>query len=348
MRVPQPRKPDPDRRAAIRSRLLRWFRRCRRPLPWRGANPWGVLVSELMLQQTRVATVLRYYEPFLGRFPTPSSLALADMEEVLRTWEGLGYYRRARNLKAIAEAIVRDGWEPLFLRPPTRARAVSPFLRELPGIGAYTAAAVGSIAFGERLAAVDGNTARVFARLEASPLTGARLLRHAEHLSLDWMGRCRPGDWNQAWMELGSTVCAPKPDCDLCPLREQCEAYRLRMQHAFPVRARTPERIERAETVLCAVVDRRVAVCRIEEGPWWSGMYSFPRLEGGEAVRNATKLAQTAYTVTRHRVVLSAYLVRKLPKGVQPTAWIPIEELARLPMPAPQRRIATLLLERFS
>lgn len=337
-----------DRQAQIRSRLLRWYRASRRPLPWRGASPWGVLVSEVMLQQTRVATVLGYYDAFLKRFPSPSALAEATEEDVLRAWEGLGYYRRARNLKAAAEQIARAGWERAFLGkrpPPSEAHR---FLRSLPGIGRYSAAAVASIAFGERVAAVDGNTARVLARLDAIEASGTRLLREAEARSTAWMGRCIPGDWNQAWMELGATVCTPSPDCGDCPLQTHCDAFRLGRQEALPIRARSAKVVQSEEIVLCAVARGRVAVCRIEDGPWWHGMYRFPRWEKGARTPNGERLAEVTYTVTRHRVQLTAYLVERLPRGIGTTTRVPLEDLRTLPMPAPQRRVARALLEHFS
>src|SRR4051794_17880307 len=208
-------------------RLLRWYDRCRRDLPWRPqrtassarVSPYHVLVSEAMLQQTQVATVVPYFKRFIARFPTLASLASADEQEVLRLWQGLGYYSRARNLRAAARRVV----EEFGGRLPQDVEQ----LRSFPGIGRYTAGAVASIAFGRRAPILDGNVIRVLCRLDqvtADPQdkqTQALLWRRAEEI----MPKSRPGDFNSAMMELGALVCTPRsPQCLLCPVREHCEA----------------------------------------------------------------------------------------------------------------------------
>ena len=200
-----------------RADLLSWYDRHRRDLPWRrDADPYRVWLSEVMLQQTRVEVVLPYYERFLGRFPSVEDLAAAPIDEVLGLWSGLGYYRRARQLHAAAGRIAEEGF-------PTTAAG----WRELPGVGAYTAAAVASIAFGEAVAVLDGNVERVVARrlaIEGDPKRAAtrrRLLAVATEL----VDPARPGDSNQALMELGATLCTPTgPRCLLCPLAGGCAA----------------------------------------------------------------------------------------------------------------------------
>lgn len=205
----------------LRSRLLDWYERNRRDLPWRQtSNPYCIWVSEVMLQQTRVAVVIERYKAFLTRFPTLVSLALATEEDVLALWSGLGYYNRARRLHKAAQFVAAE----LGGNLPHTAEG----LRKLPGIGSYTAAAIASIAHGECSAVVDGNVDRVLCRLSGweagSRATGAALRRRVEDLAAELVDPVRPGDFNQALMELGATVCLPRnPLCAECPIRERCK-----------------------------------------------------------------------------------------------------------------------------
>ena len=215
--------------AAARRRLLAWYRRTRRDLPWRHTtDPYAILVSEVMLQQTRVDVVVPYFTRWMERFPTLAALAAASGEEVHEAWAGLGYYRRARNLHAAAkEAVAQHGG-----RLPATAEA----LREMPGIGDYTAGAVASIAFGERVPCVDGNVVRVAARLEgiAEP-DGPALRRRIAGLAAQWVPAPSPGDWNQAVMELGATLCVPRnPRCGDCPVASACRARAEGKQATIP------------------------------------------------------------------------------------------------------------------
>jgi A/G-specific adenine glycosylase len=205
----------PSERSAARDALLDHYDRRARDLPWRrDTDPYRVLVSEIMLQQTRVDTVMGYYGPWLERFPTIRALAEADEDTVLKAWEGLGYYRRARNLHLTARVVREEHGGVL----PSRADA----LRELPGVGAYTAGAVASIAFGEAVPAVDGNVRRVLARLHDVAEPGLGWLRDT---ATEWVDHRRPGDWNQALMELGATICTPRvPACSRCPVGASCRA----------------------------------------------------------------------------------------------------------------------------
>ena len=187
--------------------LLAWHRSNARKLPWRGTrDPYRILVSEVMLQQTQVRRVIPAYERFLDAFPTVDSLAAADLDGVLAAWSGLGYNTRARRLRDAARIVVRDGWP-----------ADSSTLEALPGVGKYTAVAVASLAFGERVAVDDTNARRVLSRWEGEPLTGAGL-RAAAALAL--FGD--PAAWNQAIMDLGAVVCRPTPDCSRCPVTRWC------------------------------------------------------------------------------------------------------------------------------
>ncbi len=216
----------------FRNNLQAWFSQFRRNLPWRRTNdPYRIWLSEIMLQQTRVAAVIPYYERFLLRFPSVQALAEAPEEEVLRLWSGLGYYSRARNLQKAARVMVaKHNGE--FPRDPEEVLA-------LPGIGAYTAAAILSIAYQEKLAVLDGNVARVLARLGAVRgdlrANGAwkKLQQSADHL----LDEKSPGDWNQAMMELGATLCTPRsPQCLLCPANEFCEARKKGLVEEIPAK----------------------------------------------------------------------------------------------------------------
>ena len=216
--------------AAFRKRLLYWFRRFQRDLPWRRTkDPYRIWLSEIMLQQTRVAAAIPYYERFLQRFPDVRMLATAPQEEVLRWWAGLGYYTRARNLlKAAQEIVAEYGGE--F---PTRWKDAL----ALPGIGNYTAAAILSMAFGEKHAVLDGNVARVLARLGAirGDLRESQRWQELQKTADGLLEPKYPGDWNQAIMELGATVCTPRsPQCLLCPVAQYCEGRRLGIAESIP------------------------------------------------------------------------------------------------------------------
>jgi A/G-specific adenine glycosylase len=212
---------DPAKIAVLRLQLLEWYAHSQRDLPWRRSrDPYAIWVSEIMLQQTRVAVVVERYQAFLRRFPTLVSLAQAPEEDVLALWSGLGYYRRARMLHKAAQFLTHNFHGKM---PATAAE-----LRVLPGIGAYTAAAIASIAYGEPVAVVDGNVERVLCRLEGweaeSRKGGGAAVRHkVEDLAAQLLDPARPGDFNQALMELGATVCQPRnPQCLVCPLALAC------------------------------------------------------------------------------------------------------------------------------
>ena len=216
--------------AAFRKQLLGWFRQFQRDLPWRRTtDPYRIWLSEIMLQQTRVAAVIPYYERFVQRFPDVHALAAAPEDEVLRLWSGLGYYGRARNLQKAAQQIMTKGGGQF---PARLEDALA-----LPGIGNYTAAAILSIAYGKQLAVLDGNVARVLARLGAihgdirEPQRWVQLQETANGL----LDARSPGDWNQAMMELGATLCTPKsPQCLLCPIAQFCEGRKLGFAESLP------------------------------------------------------------------------------------------------------------------
>ncbi len=274
--------PEPDLPVhRVRSALLDHYDRSRRDLPWRGeTDPYRIWVSEVMLQQTRVDTVLQYYGRWLERFPDVAALAGAELDDVLLTWQGLGYYRRARNMHRTA----------LELRERHGGRLPDSYgaLRELPGVGEYTAGAVASIAFGEAVPAVDGNVRRVLARLWDEPHPRPGWLRRMAGRLVDPE---HPGDWNQALMDLGATVCTPTgPACASCPLSQWCRsrARGTQSERPAPGRKRTVPAVELASAV---VVDerRRVLLVRRPDDGLLGGMWSFPTepLEDGTAVERA-------------------------------------------------------------
>ena len=263
--------PPLDARAALAS----WYARARRDLPWRTRrDPYAVLLSELMLQQTRVATAVPYFERFLARFPTVEALAGAAEEEVLALWSGLGYYRRARQLHAAARRIAAAGF-------PASARA----LAELPGVGPYTAAAVASIAFGEPVAVVDGNVERVVARLLAwqEPVERAASRRVIAAAAAELLDPADPGTANQALMELGATLCRPvQPRCGECPLAAACAARARGIAGELP--RRRPRRPPRRERLVVARVEREGQVLLFRRGPaerQLAGLWELPTVPAG-------------------------------------------------------------------
>jgi A/G-specific adenine glycosylase len=224
----------------FRKSLLGWFRQFQRDLPWRRTkDPYRIWLSEIMLQQTRVTAAIPYYEKFLRRFPDVRALAGAPPEEVLRLWSGLGYYSRARNLEKAAQQIVAKHGGDF----PAQQEDVL----ALPGIGNYTAAAILSIAFGEKLAVLDGNVARVLARIGAlrGDLRSAQNWKKLQETANRFLDAKSPGDWNQAMMELGATLCTPKsPQCLLCPVSQFCEGRKLGIAESLPEKRKKRATVE--------------------------------------------------------------------------------------------------------
>lgn len=345
------REPPADALGVVRRALLDHYDARRRSLPWRGErDPYRVLVSEVMLQQTRVETVLGYYDTWLERFPDVEALAAATPDDVLKAWEGLGYYRRARNLQGAAR-VVR---EELGGELPSTYEG----LRALPGVGEYTAGAVASIAFGEQVPAVDGNVRRVLSRLYDEPAPTAPWLRERAGELVDPV---RPGDWNQALMELGATVCTPRgPRCDRCPVAEWCLARERGTQEERP--APVAKRAPRKAVFAVAVIHRRERVLLVRRPPdgLLGGMWAFPEVE--VAVENdaaaaagtvAEELGANAVgageplPVCPHRFThLDATYVPFLfgARGLSTTGsagvtWLRLSEPAGVALPVAQRRI---------
>lgn len=358
----------------FRRRLLAWYDRHRRDLPWRVSptaergtfpDPYQVLVSELMLQQTQVATVIPYFRRFLSRFPTVLDLANAPEQEVLRLWQGLGYYSRARNLQAAARAIVREHEG----RVPSDLDA----LLALPGVGRYTAGAVASLAFDRRAPILDGNVARVLCRIDCieadprEPATQRVLWDRAAQI----LPKRRAGDFNSALMELGATVCMPRsPRCLTCPVQAHCEALAAGLEECIPPARKTKPIPLLRRWTLCIrhnnqwLIEQRPAKGR------WAGMWQFFTIEPPETqveakptpahIRSILKIATTApkrigeisHGLTHRRYEFEVFACQRLDRKAlpeapeRPTRWVTLEQLENYPLPRPHAKIAGMLAGR--
>jgi A/G-specific adenine glycosylase len=325
---------------AIARPLLRWYARAKRDLPWRGtADAYRVWVSEIMLQQTQVERVREYFVRFIERFPTVHDLAAAREHDVLRRWEGLGYYRRARQLHAAARRIVADH-DGEF--PRTVAE-----LMAFPGIGRYTAGAIASIAFDVPAPIVEANSRRVFARLVGHdrPLGGtagdAPIWEVAERL----VPTRGAGRFNQAVMDLGAMICTPdRPLCTRCPLANVCVAHATCRADEIPVKAPRRRSRQMHETAVVMRHGEHVLVERRGPGQWWEGLWDFPRETHAGRGRGA-KLGMVSYTVTHHKVTCTV-VARAAASGAASAAqrWVTPRQLAGLPLSSPGRRIAKLVV----
>jgi len=262
--------PTGERDDALAQLLLPWFRAQARDLPWRRTrDPYAVWISEVMLQQTQVSTVIPYYERFLERFPTVASLAAAPLDDVLARWSGLGYYARARNLHRAAQAVVErhDGQLPAELMA----------LRALPGFGPYTAGAVASIALGLDAPLVDGNVARVLCRIEGWPVAVEEALVRSWQRAPQLLPSGAAGDFNQALMELGATLCTPAaPACDRCPARSLCASARRGDPERYPLPKRRPQRRPMLLAAVAVVAAGRVLLQRRERKGLFGGLWELP------------------------------------------------------------------------
>jgi len=341
--------------------LLEWYDKERRELPWRYApdtiaDPYHVWLSEIMLQQTTVKVVIPYFKKFLTLWPTVVDLASASEESVLEAWAGLGYYSRARNLHACAVQIANECGG----RFPRKEAE----LRKLPGIGPYTAAAIAAIAFGERITPLDGNIERVVSRLfaikEALPQSRPRLRELAQGLS----PAKRPGDFAQAMMDLGATVCTPKrPSCLMCPLHRQCDAYTLGIAAQLPAKKPKPKRPVRYGIAFFALSETgQVLLRRRPQTGLLARMMEVPStdwldhlLEPGEALRVTPVRSDwwhvpgtVVHTFTHFQLELSVY--RAIVRDDAPLTfwadaprcqWVPRHELAQQALPSVMRKIIT-------
>jgi len=357
----------PHQLVPLRRRLLAWYRANRRDLPWRRSHdPYRIWLAEIMLQQTRIAAVLPYYERFLARFPSVTDLARAREPEVLKYWAGLGYYSRARNLHRAAKQIVTEH----NARFPSKIDTAL----ALPGIGNYTAAAILSIAYDVPLAALDGNVARVLARLFAirgdlrAPKTWKRLATNAQEL----LSSKFAGDWNQALMELGEIICTPRsPQCGHCPLAQYCKAHALGIAHKLPAprrkRATASVRIGAAIFVDARGQTLLTKTCGEHDLAIFSGLWQFPavalkstngsaRTEISAYLRDnfnsfifaphsLVPLPAASHTVTYRRLALLPFLARvdKLP-NLPACRAVPLANLSSLPVSSATQKIARVAL----
>jgi len=324
----------------FRARLLAWYDANARRLPWRETrDPYRVWLSEIMLQQTRVAAVIEHYHEFLRRFPTVKKLAAARRASVLAAWSGLGYYRRARMLHATAKVVVRE----LGGKFPAAADE----WRTLPGIGRYTAAAIASIAFGEAVAVVDGNVERVLQRTSGEPLAGVELWQTAEQL----LDRKRPGDFNQALMELGATVCTPRaPACLMCPVVEFCAT-----RGEMPRSSKAPRQKKRdIHYALDCHGGKVFLVQRPRDASLMASMWELPEVDAPVAGADEEQVPRALFAsrrnnndkcplfTLRHSITVTDYAVRvwRMPaRKESPGRWIPAEQLAHVALTGLARKI---------
>jgi A/G-specific adenine glycosylase len=326
--------------AAFQRALLRWYDAQRRDLPWRKTrDPYRIWLSEIMLQQTRVAAVLEHYRIFLERFPSIEALASASEADVLAAWSGLGYYRRARRLRQCAQQIVEQ-YKGSF---PQNSEALLP----LPGIGRYTAAAIASIVFGEPVAVVDGNVERVLRRLIGGTLTTRQVWEHAQA----FLDRSRPGDFNQAMMELGATVCVPRePRCLACPARKWC------VTRGVEVRRAKPAVHQQKKAVWCALDWREGngggngkvrLVQRPRKAALMAGMWELPQ----SSAPPRTSRTAAPWRKFRHTITVTSYTVHVLrnkqignlllpdDRFAAKGKWIGLDRIQQLPITGLTRKI---------
>ncbi len=300
-----------------------------------------------MLQQTQVSTVVPYYIAWMERFPTIEALARSTEQDALAMWQGLGYYKRCRQLRQGAISVAQSGM-------PSSAE----MWRKVPGVGEYTAAAISSIAFSEPVPVVDGNVRRVYSRYSGDRSCGTRLHRAALAWAADELRSTGPGEWNQALMELGATVCKPvAPDCAACPLGSTCEARLRGLQGELPTPAAPAKPLRLAHSAWVLLAGDRLGVRRIPPGRWWEGMWEFPRAEKGRECEPAAladllrslpveRLGVVRHSVTNHRIELTAYAAH-IPDSSPELRWGMPGEISALPMPSPQRKVLQLALLHF-
>lgn len=355
-------------RRALARNLLTWFDSAARKLPWRGTTDlYAIWVSEVMLQQTQVATVIPYWTRFLARFPDVAALANAPEQEVLRHWEGLGYYRRARQLHRAAQQMVQSH----------EGRVPTTFgdLRSLPGIGRYTAGAILSIGQDQRLPILEANTIRVLSRITAFPgeTSSTAGQKHLWAIAEAILPKQRCGSFNQALMELGSEICTPKsPACPACPVQRLCQAHRLNLVSQIP---HISPRVKSTPLTEIAVVvrhRRRVLLRECQTGERWAGLWDFPRFTAstdqsladlsehicartreltGARIQLGPQFATLKHGVTRYRITLHCFAA-KLRSGDPGSArkqskhaakWLTLDELGTYPLSVTGRKISQLL-----
>ncbi len=328
--------------------LLPWYDRCKRRLPWRDQpDPYATWVSETMLQQTRVETVLSYYPRFMTRFPTVQALAEAPLEDVLKLWEGLGYYRRAQNLHRGAQQVMRD-FDGQLPRTPEELRTIT-------GIGPYTAGAIASIAFDVPCPAVDGNVIRVVSRVAGvrEDVGIPSVQRRIAETAAAWVPQERPGDFNQALMDLGASLCCPgTPDCIKCPLASRCSALAEDDAELLPIKSRAAAPRVIAYDVALLMQDHRVLLRQRTE-TLLQGLWVFPLVEGTKTPAQLTKALhralgltcayekplETARHVFTHQVwEMQLHLLACTGEAPAGCRFVTAEDISALPLPTAMRR----------
>ena len=346
--------PLPD----VRDNLLSWFEENQRDLPWRSSNdPYQIWLSEVILQQTRVDQGLPYFQRFLSTYPDVEALAVADLDEILKLWEGLGYYSRARNLHKAAKQVVSE-WEGQL--PTTYDEWI-----RLPGVGPYTAAAISSIAFSENRAVLDGNVMRVLSRVFAveSEVSTSQAKRELGHLADMLLSPVHPGSHNEAMMEVGALICLPRnPKCDLCPLGSICVARAQDRIHEFPVK-RPSKPVPHYDIAVGIIRDdsNRIFIQRRPEDAMLGGLWEFPggkkmaeesveeacrreiREELGIQVAIGKRMETIDHAYSHFRISLHAFECRVLhgdtPTTTLPSAWVAREQLSDYAFPRANRRL---------
>ncbi len=358
-------------RAAFHGPLADWFKAVQRPMPWRETgpdgrrNPYRVWLSEIMLQQTRVDQARPYFERFINTFPTVETLAAADLDEVLKAWEGLGYYSRARNLHRAAQQIVEtfDG------QMPDTEEAI----RSLPGVGPYTAAAVLSLAYGVPLAVLDGNVIRVLTRVFTieDDVTSGRTRRHLQVLADALLDPDHPGRFNESVMELGATVCTPSaPSCPSCPVNDVCAAFAEGEPTRYPV-AKKKKPVPHHDVAVGVVTDEagRVLVQQRPTDVMLGGLWEFPggKVEPDESFAEACRrelkeelgvevevgesLDRIDHAYSHFKITLHAFRCRivsgtPVHHAAQPIRWVTVEDLGDLAFPRASRHLIDTLIAR--
>ena len=347
----------------LRKQLIRWYQANQRDLPWRSSNtPYHIWVSEVMLQQTQVKTVLNYYRRFLTKFPSIKRLAAADSQAVLKVWEGMGYYARARNLHRAAKVVVQDHegripdqWEPFH---------------NLPGVGDYIAAAVLSIAFHRPYPVVDGNVKRVLARLYKihAPVNQSGSDKQFRKAAAKLLDSRRPGIFNQAMMELGALVCKPRnPMCDACPLTRICRAYQARQVADFPKRKKLKTTPQYHIAVGVVYKNGKVLITRRKSEGLLGGLWEFPggKIKDGESAQAACireikeevnlnveidrHLTQVKHAYTHFRIVMEVFCCKYVSgrvylRGPADFRWIRLNEYQNYPFPRANHKFIPLLI----
>ena len=348
----------------FRDALLTWFKAYQRDMPWRHTeDPYRIWVSEVMLQQTQVKKVVAYYERFIARFPDVHHLAAARLQDVLKVWEGLGYYARARNLHKAAQVVVDelDGKIPVDYAS----------FRKLPGVGDYSAAAVQSIAFNAPYAAVDGNIKRVLARLFLieTPINDAKSAKVFQQRADELLDSNAPGFFNQAMMELGATVCRPQsPTCLVCPVNSFCEVFQTAQQDKFPYRRETKPIPEHHLAVGVIYRDNKVLLTQRQLDGLLGGLWEFPggQLVEGEtaetacdrhiadvvnlSVTNVRYLTQVKHAYTHFKVVVDVFQCEYqagevVLKGPRDAKWVEVTALRDYPLPRVTHKFLEKLIE---